>query len=264
MNKLTFYISFIFLFLCYFGFSQENTLVEVKNIKGQAYDSDIITSREKAINDAKVNALRKAGIGENINSYADYFRAETDEKYQELFSSQVFSQIKGVVKDYEIIDENKTFTDSENIKTEVVINCKILKYNNEPDLLYKAAINEILPVYYDGDALNFSVKVSKDSYLKVFCIPESKEDAYFLFPNEFEKNFLLKADLEYKFPMEVEKYEMVLDTRKQQIDRFIFVFTKEDYPYFQEITYSNITNWIFDIPIEKRIVESFAINIYSK
>ncbi|HPG72962.1 MAG TPA: DUF4384 domain-containing protein [Bacteroidales bacterium] len=245
-------------------YAQEDTLINLTAVAGVGYSNTVENSRSKAIDDAKTKALRMACIDENISTYTDYFRAETDQNYQELFSSQVFTQMKGVVRNVEVISESKEFIEGDNIKTEVVIDCTVMKFNTEPDLLYKAAIEGVKPVYYSGDALSFSVKVSSDSYLKIFCIPESKENAYFLFPNDYERDFVLKADEMYSFPFNLEMYEMMLDGTGQQTDRFIFILTKEPYPYYKPITYSDIVEWIFDIPINKRIVESFAVSIYPR
>jgi hypothetical protein len=245
-------------------YAQEDTLINLSGVTGLGYGNTIETSRNKALNDAKTKALQQAGIEENISAYTDYFQAETNENYQELFSSQVFTQMKGVVRNVEILNETKEFVEGDNIKTTVSIQCTVMKFTSDPDMLYKAVIEGIKPVYYSGDALTFSVKVSIDSYLKIFCIPESKENAYFLFPNEYEPDFVLKADETYNFPYNLEMYEMMLDGKGQQIDRFIFVITKKPYPFYSTINYSNILEWIFDIPLNQRIVESFAVSVYPK
>lgn len=251
----------LILLLPTYVFSQVNTEIVVKEVSGTGFDTDVIKSREKAINDAKINALRRAGIEENINAYTDYYQAEVDESYQEMFNSQVFIDIKGIVKNIEIVSQIKEFVEGDNVKTVVTVNCNVIKLNSKPDLMYKASIEGIMPAYYANDFLSFSVKPSMDSWLNIFCIPKSEENAYSLFPNEAEATFLLKSDVKYKFPISVD-YAQSLDGLTQQTDRLIFVLTKEQYPFYKAITYTNILEWIFDIPADKRIVESFAVTIF--
>ncbi len=62
-----------------------------------------------AINNAKVDALRKAGIEEHINSYTDYFRSGSNNKMEELFTSDVLSNIRGSVTKIEEISFDKGF-----------------------------------------------------------------------------------------------------------------------------------------------------------
>ena len=163
----------------------------------------------------------------------------------------------------EYVSETKEFIDGDNIRFEVVINCVVLKYSSKPDPKYKVEIKGIKPFYYVDDFLTFSVNSTQDSWLSVFCIPQNQENAYFLFPNDYEQSFLLLAERTYNFPMIVDFVQSIEGT-EQQTDRIIMVLTKEKYPFTGKITYQSITEWIFSISPDQRIVESFGVSIAPK
>ena len=245
-----------------FCFSQKNEEIIINSVQGVGYDENVSTAKEKAINDAKIKALAKAGIEENINAFTDLYKSEISDNYSELFTSQVFTNIRGSVKNVEILNEEKSFTGNQ-IKYFVEIKCTVVKYNSLADAFYKAEIKGIKPFYYEEDHLSWTVSVTKNSWLYVFCIPQNQSDAYFIFPNDYEEQFLLKADSLYNFPIKSELTQ-TLEGDKQQTDRLIFVLTKEKYPYKGSITYKNIFDWIFEISPDQRIVESYAISILPK
>ncbi|MFO7789402.1 MAG: DUF4384 domain-containing protein, partial [Bacteroidales bacterium] len=111
------------------------------------------------------------------------------------------------------------------------------------------------------EQLKFSITPTKDCWLNAFCIPENQDEAYSVFPNEYEKSFLLKSGKTYELPQNVD-IEFSLDENKpRQTDRFIFVLTKQQYPFSSKLSYKNVTDWIFKIPPDQRIVKSFAVDI---
>lgn len=243
-------------------FSQKNEEIIINSVQGVGYDENLSTAKEKAINDAKIKALAKAGIEENINAFTELYKSEISDNYSELFTSQVFTNIRGSVKNIEILNEDKSFSGNQ-IVYSVEMKCTVVKYNELPDAFYKADITGIKPFYYEAEYLSWTVSATKDSWLYVFCIPQNQNDAYFIFPNDYEEQFLLKADSLYNFPVDV-TLQQFLDGDKQQTDRLIFVLTKEKYPYKGSINYKNIFDWIFEISPDQRIVESYAISILPK
>lgn len=253
---------FFVLFIVYSVFAQKDDIIYVE-VSGVGYDDCVSNARIKALENAKQEALSKAGITEDINSYSDLFRSETSGSYQELFASSVFTNIRGSVSNVQILQEKLSITGEKLIKCEIQMSCDVLKYKSLPDNMYKAEISGLKPFYFEGELLNWSVEVSKDSWMYVFCIPQNQNDAYFLFPNEWEKAFKLNSGKKYDFPKNV-KYEQILDSDFEQADRIIFVFTKEKYPFTGDITYKNICDWIFSIEPDQRIVESFAVGIFPK
>lgn len=255
--------AFFFILLSLTVFCQNQTVIGEVISTGVGFDSDLTKARNKAINDAKINALRKVGIEENISSYSDLYRSEADENYQELFSSQVFTEIRGAVRSVKILNEKKKIIEGDNIKFEIEISCEVLRYNTITDNMFKAEISGVKPFYYEKDLLSFTINSTKEAYLYVFCIPQNQNEAYFIFPNEYEEQFLLEPNYDYKFPEKVDFY-LFLDGKAQQTDRVIFVLTKEKFPYVGDINYKNLIDWIFSIPPDQRFVNSFSYSISKK
>ena len=254
---ISFLILIVFLLPC---FSQNQTIVKNVISTGIGFDSDLNKAKNKAVNDAKINALREVGVEESINSYSDLYKSEINENYQELFTSQVFTEINGAVRSVQILNEKTTIIEGNIIKYEIEINCEVLKFNTVSDNMFKAEITGVRPFYYENDLFTFAINTTIEAYLYAFCIPQNQNEAYFIFPNDYEEQFLLKPNCDYKFPEKVDFF-LSLNNQNQQTDRIIFVLTKQKYPYVGEINYKNLIDWIFSIPPDQRFVNSFNYSI---
>jgi len=245
---------------------KKTTEDKLKNIIGIAIGGASQTPEEvkqKAINDAKVNALKKAGIAENINAYTDYFRSETENKMEELFTSDILSSINGTVKDVEVIEAKLGVTPEGQLKYDVKINCTVVTYKTETDAKFSAWIENIKKIYKVGEGASFTVKPTQDCYIRafVFC-----NESYILLPNVLETSKLLKAQTVYTFPDEnvIKNYEMTIENEKldRETNRLVILLLKEDIYYTGAVNYKEITDWIMSIPPDERMIESFAFDVY--
>lgn len=238
--------------------------IYLKDIHGTAIGNNnesIDQVTNKATNTAKIEALKKAGIEENISSYTDFFQSEYNDDYDELFATEILSNIRGAVKNVEIVDAKKTFDEFENLKVVVNINCTVVKYLSDKDLTYDVWIDGIGIFYKNESKLLFKIKSTKDTYVSMFIFNE--KEAYKLFPNELESSFLLKKNIEYEFP--TYKADYILETKKKsEAHRLIVVFTKEEIPYTGEIEYKQIIDWVFSIPPDMRVIKSFGFNVVNE
>jgi hypothetical protein len=265
-NKfLVLIILFIVNSLC---FSQ--VIVSVSGISGQAIIGENETPasvRQRAINTAKIEALRKAGIAENISSYSIMLSSASNHDYTQSFSSDIQSEIQGAVKTYKITKEEKILTpDTKQFEYNVIIDAEIIRYDTKPDITFNATVNGIKSVYNNLDKLIFSVKSTQDCYLTVFDI--SDHDATLLFPNAIEKTQLFEKGKEYNFPIAIQRIDYELETSlKKETNRLIFVFAKYDLTYInikgsgQATDEDAVLSWIYSIPPDQRkiIYEHFEI-----
>jgi len=238
--------------------------VNIGDVHGVAFGADnesIADVTQRAINEAKVEALKQAGVAENIASFSDYFRTEDEGEYEELFTSDILSDIRGAVKEVEVIDVKKSFDQFGKLKVEVVINCTVVKYLTERDVAFDAWIDGVGMYYSNESDLMFKVKSSKDAYLKIFIFGESA--AFQLFPNQQEASFLLRANQQYQFPSEFMEYELYTD-KKSEIHRMVIVLMKEDIPYTNDVEYKQIIDWVFSIPPDMRMVKSFGFSVVNE
>ena len=244
----------------------DNTIKEIKMnaIKGLAIGGDnesIEQVTQRAINEAKTEALKLAGIEENIASYTDYFQKEDKGSYEDVFTSDFLSDIRGAVKNIEIIDTKKSFDEIGHLKVEVTINCIVVKYLTVKDLAFDAWVDGVGMFYPNETNLLFKVKPSKDAYVKIFILSET--DAFQLFPSEYEKSYLLKANTQYNFPSETMDYTLYSD-KKSEVHRMIMVFMKEDIPYTRDVEYKQIIDWIFSIPPDMRVIKAFGFSVVNE
>jgi len=235
--------------------------ISLKNVQGTAIGNDnesIDQITQRAVNKAKIEALKQAGIEENISTYTDYFQSEYNDTYEELFTSDILSDIRGAVKAIEILETKKSFDEFGKLNIEVTINCTVVKYNTSKDMSFVAWVDGIGMFYQNESKLIFKVKSSKNAYANIFIFNET--EAYKLFPNQLESSFLLEKNIQYVFP--TYKADYILETnKKSEAHRMIMVFTKEEIPYNGEIEYKPIIDWVFSIPPDMRIIKSFGFNV---
>ena len=133
--KKTKYILSLTIYFAFFC-AQANEEIKVQNILGEAFvEKDISPNqaRKIALNEAKVEALRKAGVGESVSAQNLFFTSESNGDYKDFFSSSSQIEIRGAVKEYIVVRERMYFKDSKSIVFEIVIDATVIKYNKESD-----------------------------------------------------------------------------------------------------------------------------------
>lgn len=238
--------------------------IKMTEIKGMAIGGDnesIEQVTQRAINEAKTEALKLAGIEENIASYTDYFQKEDKGSYEDVFTSDFLSDIRGAVKNIEITNTKKSFDEIGHLKVEVIINCTVVKYLTEKDIAFDAWVDGVGMFYPSETNLVFKVKPSKDAYVKIFILSET--EAFQLFPSDYEASYLLNANTQYNFPSETMDYTLYTE-KKSEIHRMIMVFMKEDIPYTSDVEYKKIIDWIFSIPPDMRVIKSFGFSVVNE
>ena len=262
-NKL---LLFSFLFFLTLNLLAQKT-VHLKGIKGQAFISGDISpnqAKQLAINDAKINALKAAGIGENINSYQLLFNSQEKNEYSQFFTSDIQSEIQGAVESFDIINQTTIRKSDIELYLEVTIDASVIKYDTKSDTNFDVFVDGIKGVYNNNDKLTFGVKTSKPCYLTIFNISDT--EATLMFPNNYEKNNLFNPLKKYQFPIAQVDYILETEMKDKEVNRLIFVFTKSLVPFIKmnddQITTSDaIFSWIYNIMPDQRKVEYRSIII---
>lgn len=238
---------------------------KIKNAVGEAIGGPTNTPievKQMAINNAKIEALKKAGIEEHINSYTDYFRSEASGQMDEIFTKDIISNIRGSVINVEEIKDGfkQSFSPEGNIKVSVSINCTVLEYLTPKDLEFDVWVEGIKKIYKEGDSLSFEVKPTVECYVRAFMF--TKKEDFVLFPNEYENSILIPKLATQRFPTFDGTYEVDAGGENRELNRLILVFLKKDIPYTGEVAYKHITSWIMTIPPDERIIKSFSMDVY--
>lgn len=238
-------------------------LIKVKGVVGEAYgtfDVSINSLIQKAVNDAKVKALQKGGLKENISVFNDMFQGD-DGDIEEYFVSGVVTNVNGNITDVVVTDTTTKIKDQLQI-VKVKVDATIIKYKTERDLGFKMEVEGMKNFYLNGEELKFDVKPSRDSYLSVFVVAGTDE-SYVLFPNDYEKSYLVNSGSAARFPSETMEY--ILETTKtMESHRLIVVATKKEIPYVKKVNYKNILEWIFTIPPDERTMSTHNFKVINK
>ncbi len=249
-------------------------IIEVEGVKGvgvisgRTHEAD---ARRDAIDQAKIEALREAGVSEHIQSYELLFTSERDHNYSQFFSSETQSELRGAVLDYETIDEQRQVNPlSKDFEIAVTINARVIKYAEKPDPAFDVRISGIKAVYNEGEFLEFEVISTLDAYLSIFNITD--DEAYLMYPNPWEDQHMIPADQQISFPFrsgDVQAVDYVLEkpSDEPQTNRLIFVFTKTPLTYLhyhgkeQATTPEDMFSWIYSISPDMRKTDYHAFTI---
>ena len=191
-------ISIIFIISTFQCFAQQEKIHLVKGVRGE-YSvilalSDV-TGREAlqlAREDAKRKALEKV-CGSRVNIWDQMESSSAGD----VFNSLSISQTEGEILEFNIVEEGHK--QSELRSSETIFYCVAdvrVKKGREPDPDFFIAVNGLKSVYYSGEELLFEVKPYRDCYMKIFLL-ENESVGYLLYPNEYDKNTLLKANQQW-------------------------------------------------------------------
>ena len=252
----------LFFFIYNFSFSQE-TIIDIIDAQGVSYISGYtspIVAKEQALNEAKLNALRKANISEEIISNEIFLTSETDGNNQDFYTSDFYSNFKGAIKSFEIISDSMIPFEL-GIKRVITINAKVIKYKTVEDSNFIIDIEGIKGSYTTDDFLKFNVVSSNNCFLTVFWIDQL--DSGILFPNEIESDSQLNSNVTYNFPKKM-AYKITLQNSdlNKETNRLLFVFTKKQIPFIKtsnsKLNKKDIFSWVSSIEPSERKIRSFS------
>jgi hypothetical protein len=227
----------------------------------------------KALDEAKMDALDKAGVGESISNANFLYTFEDNEKFKEIFQDYTSTERAGEVIIDSILSENRTFNEFGNmvVTVEIAATVFVHKEKNDPTLTIK--VEGIDETYKNGSYMKFSVMPSTEGYLKIFNI--SDEESWLLYPYRNEQYSYLNDDPGYQlkamnkttFPinkavsdgytLEINKPE-----KSKEPNLLIFVFTRENIPFMEDAgNVKDIMAWIYAIPQDKRVVKQYGFVI---
>jgi hypothetical protein len=223
-------------------------------------------AKKEAINNAKVEALRRAGVSEHLQSYELLFRSEVDRDYSEFFSSEIQAELQGAVQHWELVGE-KPLVDPETnqISVEVIINATIRLYSEKPDPMFNVRINGFKGIYEEGESIEFSVYTTIDCYLSIFNITDT--ETLLMYPNPWEERKMIAGGKDVTFPFGRVDYELVKSSSELEMNRLVFVFTKQAVQFLnyrgeeQFTTQEELFAWIYSLPPDSRRIhyQSFTI-----
>lgn len=226
----------------------------------------------KALFNAKEDALRQAGVNEDIYSVAVIEIGGDGDNFREINSEWARIEIEGRVKVKKQTDtmqfQNGLYTYITTIRAEV----KVEEADEDP--LFDFTTKGLHNTYWEGEKMTFTVTPTKDCYLRIFYFDKSANHQLFPIENVY-KDILFKADTSYTFPLPhdlkylydrfstAREYPMSLSDKNsvsEQGELFIIAL-KAPVRYNDEVTYENVNRWLSRIKRKDKRVHWFGINI---
>ncbi|OQX78608.1 MAG: hypothetical protein B6D64_06215 [Bacteroidetes bacterium 4484_276] len=275
MNKKTFFQILLAALMIFpmAGIAQKKKKVSVR-ATGSYASSDLTPgqTKAKAMEEAKRNALQKAGITETVNFTDFQYQFEDNEHFREIFQAISCIETGGEIIVDEIISEEKSFNEFGNMVIDVEIEATVFCHNEKADRKFLFSVEGIDEVYKNESLLQFEFTPTQPGFLKIFNVTD--EETYLLYPYIDKENPQYNDDPDHEFvkretaqfplhPAYREGYLLEIDKpgKSQEFNILMFVYTKENIPYIEDVDFANMMSWIYSIPPNERATEQVGFVI---
>lgn len=255
----------IFVAVCsVFQASAQSQTKRVRGITGRCEISRHITLEEaeqKALQDAKTNALRKAGVPEKLWTVTGLISQDDGSEFSQVLSRMTTLQVDGFINIRDV-QYSEEVTDGKRYAV-AVIDADVKK-GGEIDPTFVLDVNNLETIYKDGEALKFNAKIyGHDAYLHLFWFDGTSGSV--VYPNQYEAKKIFHKEADYKFPTN-ENMDYIMEkqdkSKKFETINLILVATKRDIPFIESsITFESVLKWIYAIPADERAAWREAIVI---
>lgn len=240
----------------------------------EARDLTLEEVKNKAIDEAKKNAMVKAGISENVQVSDFLYTFEDDEKFKEIFQSFVSTETGAEIIVSEVKELKRDINEFGNILIEVEIAAVIFKHDEKKDPAFILKVEGLNEFYNEEDPIDFSILPSKDGYLKIFNVTDVstlvlypyRDPAYSYLNDDPERLFKKNEKVRFPVNQNMHHYYFAIDNeeKEKEYNLLIFVFTKDNIPFMEDVKVNSIMKWIYQIPLEERVVAQYGIVVKKK
>ncbi len=255
-----FLIIITLLFVAIVSNGQETRRLE--SIKGEWVISNDITpvqARENAINQAKVEALRKAGVPEYVAESNVLYKSENQMQLKEIFESLTTVDVSGEISAFSVVKEEKRVNEFGNVLYEVWIDATVSIHKNTKDPGFNMEVKGVRESYLSPDKLTFEIKPWKDGFLTIFILSEKESGV--IFPNKLERQEKLEGSVTYKFPKSKALDYEVTSENQVEVNYLLLLYTKQEIPFVADQTPENILRFIAKIDPAEKCLKSYSFLI---
>ena len=246
----------------YTGYAQNK---RVRNITGRCEvtrDISLAQAEERALEDAKLNAMRKAGVSERLWSVTGLINEDDGSEFSQVLSRMTTLEVNGLITVKEVNYSEETIDGRRYAVATIDADVKIV--DTEVDLTFQMEVDGLKNVYGNGEAMSFKVCIyGHDAYLTIFWFDDN--GGSLIYPSEFDSRMQFRKNAEYTFPLNqgIEYVMEKLDkSHKMETINFIAVATKRDIPFLEkDITFDSVLKWLYSIPADERAACREAIII---
>ncbi len=238
-----------------------------KRIRGAVGKCEIsrhITQEEaemKALQNAKTEALRKAGVPEKLWTVTGLISQDDGSEFSQVLSRMTTLQVDGFINIRQV-EYSEELSDGKRYAV-ATIDADV-KRGGEIDPTFVLDVDQPQTIYKEGDRLTFKAKIyGHDAYMHLFWFDDNGGSV--IFPNSYETKKLFHKETSYTFPTN-ENMEYIMEkldkSKKFETINLIAVATKRDIPFIDNaITFESVLKWIYSIPADERAAWREAIVI---
>lgn len=226
----------------------------------------------QALLKAKKQALREAGVMEDISSTSIIVTGGGAENFREINSELGRVELEGRVRVKEQTDASPQFTNDGLIIYSTTIRAEVVVEETDEDLNFQFKTEGMKNSYRSGEKMAFVITPTEDCYLRVFFFGETPANCAQIFPMDGIFNDVqLKAGASIQFPPEIKpflydkpfEYTMELDNERENLEQgvLLIVALKKPYPFINDVNYENVISWLSRIKRNEKRVQWHGVNI---
>ena len=182
----------------YTGYAQNK---RVRNITGRCEvtrDISLAQAEERALEDAKLNAMRKAGVSERLWSVTGLINEDDGSEFSQVLSRMTTLEVNGLITVKEVNYSEETIDGRRYAVATIDADVKIV--DTEVDLTFQMEVDGLKNVYGNGEAMSFKVCIyGHDAYLTIFWFDDN--GGSLIYPSEFDSRMQFRKNAEYTFPL---------------------------------------------------------------
>lgn len=230
----------------------------------------------RALQEAKKQALREAGVMDNVFSTSIIKMDNNGSEFQEIFTELSRIEQEGRVRVLEQMDAKPDFyQDSKLVKYTTTIHAEVVVEETEEDLNFRFKIDGMQNTYLSGEKMSFTILPMADCYIRIFFFGKNADNNAQIYPLQgIFKDIQLHAYVPVSFPPEDntflydKPFDYTLEANDEKVsveqDVILIVALKKDYPFIDEVNYENVINWLSRIKRNERYVYWQGVNIVDR
>ena len=218
-----------------------------------------IQARANAIDQAKAEALRIAGVTEYVAESSLLYKTEKDNKLKDIHESVTSIDVLGEISGFKVIKEEKKLNEFGDLKYEVWINASVMLHTTTKDPGFNMDVKGIRDSYRSPEELVFEIMPSREGFLNIFILGD--DESLHLYPNKFERREKFEGGTPYKFPRSKALDYEVSAEESTEVNYLILLYTKSEIPFLEEVTSENILQFIARIDPAQKVIKSYSILI---
>ena len=227
---------------------------------GTGIDKDLTVATKAALADAKQNALKEAGVAEDIRSHVVLYMGADNTAARgyatgELDMVMLDGQVRVKQADLDTAMRNGMLQVTATVRAEVLT-------EDGADKEFSLRVSGMKPIYREGERVEFSIQPSKDCYLRIFWFspPKStRSEGGQLYPFSGKySDRLFHADSTYHYPRMPQDcvtgnlQKLILEnegTADVEYNVIFVVATKKKIAYDRPaFTYEEFVRWLWTLP----------------